>query len=205
MWKGFVAFSANIWPFSSVYQHVRLQMFRSMKRFDALDTIITPFSSMNQAVYFQSLSKAKCLIASSACVIFNHCGLTCEFSSTPPDGISYCIQHNCPAFPHYVLACDPLDGGFAWFPYCIQLFIPFLSTVSHHVTLQMSSTSEGYLTLVLFLPTMNKKVPFQTPSLGESIIALSTIIWFFSTVCKKMYLHFVWTTDFFVAFMTFGL
>ena len=94
MWKGFVAFSANIWPFSSVYQHVRLQMFRSMKRFDALDTIITPFSSMNQAVYFQSLSKAKCLIASSACVIFNHCGLTCEFSSTPPDWIFYCIHTN---------------------------------------------------------------------------------------------------------------
>ena len=83
MWKGFVAFSANIWPFSSVYQHVRLQMFRSMKSFDALDTIITPFSSMNQAVYFQSLSKAKCLIASSACVIFHHCGLTWEFSSAP--------------------------------------------------------------------------------------------------------------------------
>ena len=89
------------------------QMFRSMKRFDALDTIITPFSSMNQAVYFQSSSKAKCLIASSACVIFNHCGLACELSSTPPDGISYCIQHNCPAFFHYVSACDPLGGGFA--------------------------------------------------------------------------------------------
>jgi len=86
--------------------------------------------------------------------------------------------------------------GFAWFPYCIQLSL-FLSTVSHHVTLQMSSTSEGYLTLVLFLPTMNKKVPFQTPSLGESIIALITIILFFSTLCKKMYLHLVWTADFF--------
>ena len=71
----------------------------------------SPFSSMNQAVYFQSLSKTKCLIASSACVIFHHCGLTCEFSSAPPDEIFYCIQHNCPAFPHYVSACDPLDGG----------------------------------------------------------------------------------------------
>ena len=110
MWKGFVACSANIWPFSSVYQHVRLQMFRSMKRFDALETIIALLSSMNQAVYFQSLRKTKCLIASNACVIFQHCGLSCEFSSAPPDGIFYCIQHNCPAFPHYVSACDPLGG-----------------------------------------------------------------------------------------------
>ena len=110
MWKGFVAFSANKRPFSSVYQHVSLQMFRSMKRFDAFDKIITLFSSMNQAVYFQSLCKTKCLIASSSCVIFQHCGLTCEFSSAPPDGIFYCIQHKCPAFPHYVSACDPLDG-----------------------------------------------------------------------------------------------
>merc|ERR1712074_7291 len=78
-------------------------MFRSMKRFDALETIIALFSLMNQAVYFQSLSKTKCLIASSACVIFQHCGLTC-------DGIFYCIQHNCPTFPHYVSACDPLTG-----------------------------------------------------------------------------------------------
>ena len=94
-----------------VYQHVRLQMFISMKRFDALDTIITLCSSMNQTLYFQSLSKTKYLIASSACVIFRHCGLTCEFSSAPPDGIFFCIQHNCPAFPHYVSPCDPLDGG----------------------------------------------------------------------------------------------
>ena len=163
MWKGFVAFSANIWP-SSVYQHVRLQMFRSMKRFDALDTIITLCSSMNQAVYFQSLSKIKYLIASSACVIFRHCGLTCEFSSAPPDGISFCIQHNCRAFPHYVSPCDPLDGGLP----------EFLIDVQYVWTI-----------FVLFLPTMNKKMLFQTPSLNVSSIALSTIIWFFSTVSNK--------------------
>ena len=193
MWKGFVAFSANIW-------HVRLQMLRSMKR---LDTIITLFSSMNQAVYFQlSLSKTKCLIASSACVIFHHCGLTCEFSSAPL--MEYFIAFNTNVWLSPTKL--PFRWGFAWFPYCIQLFTPFLSTVSHHVTLQMSSTSEGYLTLVLFLPNMNKKVPFQTPSLVESIIALITIIWFFSTLCKKMYLHLVWTAVFFFgAFMTFGL
>ena len=100
-------------------------------------------------------------------------------------------------FPPLCVDMWPFRWGFAWIPYCIQLFIPFLSTVSHHVTLQMPSTSERYLTLVLFLPNMNKKVPFQTPSLVESIIALITIIWFFSTLCKKMYLHLVWAADFF--------
>ena len=90
-------------------------------------------------------------------------------------------------FPPLCVGMWPFRWGFAWIPYCIQLFIPFLSTVSHHVTLQMPSTSERYLTLVLFLPTMNKKVPFQTPSLGVSSIALSTIIWFFSTVCFQIF------------------
>ena len=153
-------------------------MFRSMKKFDALDTIITLFSLMNQAVYFQSL------IASSACVIFNHCGLACELSSTPPDGISYCIQHNCPAFFHYVSACDPLGGGFAWFPYCIQLFYRFSPLWVIMWPFRCPVRLKDIWHLCCFYPLWIRKCRFRLPAWVKALLH-GAQLYDFSPLCVK--------------------
>ena len=163
-------------------------MFRSMKKFDALDTIITLFSLMNQAVYFQSSSKAKCLIASCACVIFNHCGLTCELSSTPPDGISYCIQHNCPAFFHYVSACDPLGGGFAWFPYCIQLFYRFSPLWVIMWPFRCQVRLKDVWHLCCFYPLWIRKCRFRLPAWVKALLHWAQL-YDFSPLCVKRFIY----------------
>jgi hypothetical protein len=90
-----------------------------------------------------------------------------------------------PGFPPLCVGMWPFRWGLPEFLIAFNYLYHFSPLWVIMWPFRLSSTSEGYLTLVMFLP-MNKKVSFQISNLGESIIALSTIIWFFSTaLCVK--------------------